>query len=121
MSLTALGADEIARRLFRYRECHTALPGAESVGPAQLEQFHRDGFLAVENVFSPAEVAEAKEAISFLIAGGNPAYEHVFLEDVAEGADVPPEERELYVRKLHYFVDFEPRLARLSQQPTLVR
>ncbi|HEX4147106.1 MAG TPA: phytanoyl-CoA dioxygenase family protein [Pirellulales bacterium] len=120
MSLTALGADEIARRLFRYTECHTPLPGVESVGPEHLDQFRRDGFLAVENVFSPAEVEEAKQALSFLIAGGNPAYRDVFLEDVAEGAEIAPHEREPYVRKLHYFVDFEPRLARLAAQPALV-
>ena len=120
MSLTALGPDEIARRLFRYDECHTPVPSVESVTDAHLEQFHRDGFLAVEGVLSPAEIEDAKQALSFLIAGGNPEYRDVFLEDAVEGVEIPPGEREAYVRKLHYFVDFEPRLARIAAQPALV-
>ena len=120
MSLTALGPDQIARRLFRYTESRVPIAGAAAVSDEHLEQFYRDGFLAVEGVFSPDEVEEAKAALSFLIAGGNPDYDQVFLEDVAQGVEVPADQRELYVRKLHYFVDFEPRLARLAHHPTLV-
>ncbi len=79
----------------------------------------------MEGVFSAAEFEEAKQGISFLIAGGNPAYQDIFLEDVASDGrggqvEIPPHEREGYVRKLHYFVDFEPRLARIAAQPALV-
>ncbi len=60
-------------------------------------------------------------AISHLIAGGNPDYQGVHLEEVDPGADIPPGEREPYVRKLMHFVDFDPRLGKIAAHPALVR
>jgi len=41
--------------------------------PAQIESFHRDGFLVLPNLFSPAEVAILKGALPAVYAEENPA------------------------------------------------
>lgn len=120
MSLTSLGADEIARRLFRYDRCRAALTDKAQFGAGSLDQFRQDGFVAIEGLLSPSEIATATAALSFLIAGGNPAYAGVSLEDVAQGDRPGPADREPYVRKLLGFVDFEPRLALLAHHPSVL-
>ena len=120
MSLTSLGADEIARRLFRYDRSHAALTDKSQFGAGNLDQFRQDGFVAIEGLLSPSEIATATAALSFLIAGGNPAYAGVSLEDVAQGDRPGPADREPYVRKLLGFVDFEPRLALIAHHPSVL-
>jgi len=41
--------------------------------PAQIESFHRDGFLVLPNLFSPSEVAILKGALPAIYAEENPA------------------------------------------------
>lgn len=41
--------------------------------PAQIERFHRDGFLVLPNLFSPTEIAILKKALPSLYAEENPA------------------------------------------------
>jgi phytanoyl-CoA hydroxylase len=151
MSFTHLGSEAIAERLFRFDKTYTPCPAGEAFGEKQLQQFHRDGFVAVEGLFSPAEVRSAQQAISRLIALGAPASDassrvarpagssdgaalassgfedstshtlQIYMEPAADGREIPPEGREPYVRKLHYFVDIEPALAAISDQPLFRR
>jgi phytanoyl-CoA hydroxylase len=120
MSLTALGNEEIAARLYPGKVIHEALPHPDAVTDAAIEEFRRMGFLAVENVYSPQEVQSAKEALSFLIDGGNPGYTGVQFEKGAEVEGLTAEERELFVRKIMSFVNFEPRLKAMAEQKTLL-
>ncbi len=142
MSLTALGSKEIAQRLFRFDKIHTPWQADATFGQEQLDQFHRDGFVAIEGLFSAAEVLSAQQAISRLIAAGAgdnfvvdgnvPASiatvsrtadssaagtTQIYLEAAAGGGEIPPDRREQYVRKLQSFVDADPHLAAISNQP----
>jgi phytanoyl-CoA hydroxylase len=119
MSMTKLGTDHIARNLYRNDRVHTAVPHPDAITDEHLRQYAEQGFLAIENVFTPSEVDAAKAGISALIAGDNN-------KDVVEfekGVDVTGmsvEEREKYVRKIMWFVDREPRLKAMSSHPKLV-
>src|SRR4051794_21452745 len=98
MSLTTMSPDEIAARLYPNDRVCRPLPDPSAFGEEHLEQYRRDGFIAIENVYSSAEVEAAKAGLTFLIAGGNPEYTGVQIEDSMEGKKfASDEERESYV------------------------
>jgi phytanoyl-CoA hydroxylase len=124
MSMTALGSAEIGRRLYRSERVHTAIEHPSLINAEHMRQYWTDGFIAVNDVFTPAEVQAALDGLTHLIRGGNPDYKGVQLEEaVAQDVDpasVAPDDRERYVRKLMRFVDFDARLLAMSKQATLV-
>jgi phytanoyl-CoA hydroxylase len=102
---------------------------AETLTEAQVRRFHEQGWLALEGVFSPAEIEIAKAALSDFILGRitpKDGRTHVQEEPAlrrADGTLVPetPEERELRVRKVFDFTHHDDRLASLTRQPRLRR
>ena len=118
MSLTTLGPDRIAKTLYRYDSVHEPVASQADLTAEHLSRFKKLGFLAVENVFSADEVKTYSQAITDLVAAGNPKI--ISFEEVAKGRDLSPEEREGYVRKCMYFVKHEPRLRAMSEHPVLV-
>jgi phytanoyl-CoA hydroxylase len=118
MSLTEFGPDVIAQKLYRYDRVHTALPGVEAFGEAQVKEYLERGFVAIENVFTPEEVATYGQALTDLIAQGDPRI--VQFEEAGMGKNLSPLEREGYVRKCNRFVEFEPRLKGMSRHPKLI-
>jgi phytanoyl-CoA hydroxylase len=120
MSLTALGSEQIARKLYRYDRVCAPVPHPEAFSDEHVRQFHDEGYIAVENVFSDREVEDAKAALRFLIDGGNPAYDGAQLEDAAIGKNLTAEEKESYVRKVMSFVDYDARLKQMCEHPALM-
>jgi phytanoyl-CoA hydroxylase len=124
MSLTTLGPAEIGRRLYKSERIHTAIEHPSLINAEHMRQYWTDGFIAVNNVFAPVEVADAIAGLTHLIRGSNPTYKGVLLEEaIANNMDVdavPPDEREQYVRKVMKFVDFDARLKAMSTQATFV-
>ncbi len=118
MSFTSLGNAQIARQLYRYDQVHQARPSPVAFTDEHVAQFSQLGFVAIENVFTPQEVQDAKDGLRFLIGGGNPAYDGVEFEAAAAGKNLAPDEKELYVRKTMHFVDFDTRLKLMSEQAT---
>jgi len=118
MSLTSLGPSTIASRLYRYERICTPIASPAKITDEHVREYHERGFIAVENVFSPAEVATYKQAISDLIAIGDPRV--VQFEPAGRDKALSPDEREKFVRKCMWFVQYEPRLMAMSEHPTLV-
>ena len=101
-----------AADLYRYsRVADTAQSPAELTDD-HIKAYHRNGFLAVENVLTPDEVAECRAALNDLIQGNVPGYND--LQPEAQFKEKWPQmsadERADAVRKVWRFVDFEPRL-----------
>ena len=104
-------------------------PFAESLTADQVQQFRDQGWLALEGVFSPAEVEVAKLALADFIHGRitpKDGRTHVQEEPALRNADgslapETPEERELRVRKVFDFTHHDERLQRLTLQPRLRR
>jgi phytanoyl-CoA hydroxylase len=119
MSLTTLGPDTIAQKLYTPKTLHTPLPHPSQITEKHIKNYWNDGFLAVENVFSPTEIESAKAGLAHLIAGNNPDFKGISFEESVDVKNLNPEQREAYVRKLMYFTEFEPRLQALSEHPTL--
>jgi phytanoyl-CoA hydroxylase len=117
MSL-ALNPEQIAQKLYRYDRIHQPIASPADLNESHVEQYHRQGFLAVEKVFSTEEIEEYSRAITDVVAEGDPKI--VSFEAAAEGRALTPAERERYVRKCMWFVEREPRLKAMSQHKTLV-
>src|SRR5688500_3611891 len=120
MSMTMLGSEQIAKRLYRYDRVHAPLANPKQFTDEHVRQFRELGFVAIENFYSPAEVQDAKDALRFLIDGGNPAYDGVQFEAAAEGKQLTPEQKESYVRKIMSFVEFDARLQHMCAHPSLM-
>jgi phytanoyl-CoA hydroxylase len=120
MSMTQLGPAGIAARLYKFDRTHAAVAHPSQLTDADFRRYHEDGFLAVNNVFTPAEVQAAKEGLSHLINGGNPQFTGVEFE-----TELPPgltaDEKERYVRKLMWFVDHDARLGAMVANETFLK
>lgn len=116
--------DEYPEQLYAYNGIATGVNGFESVTPAHLDQFHEQGYLVVNNAFTPGEVQDALDGLFALIAGQNPEYHGLMFEKKAKGLNVktlPPEEKQDYVRKFMWFVEYETRLKAMAEHPKLLK
>src|SRR5262245_21076390 len=109
-----------AELLYRNERVHTALSGPAALDDEQVELFHRVGFVAVENLYTEAEVASAKQALSELIASPLVEQMHVDMERVSHDRELAPSEREPFVRKIMWFTKHEPRLHAMCFAPRLI-
>jgi phytanoyl-CoA hydroxylase len=124
MSYTALGADAIAARLYRHDQIHTALNSPDDFGDEHLRQYRELGFVAINNIFPPEMVADAKAALRELILYGAKRQDldlMVQIEPAADGKPIPQDQRELYVRKLMYFTQHDERLRRMCEYEPMLR
>lgn len=118
MSLTALGLEHIAQSLYHYDHLHEPVASPDALDESAVATFERDGFLAVENVFTPAEVESYKLALRELVNEGNP--DVVTFEQGVDVSSMPFEQREKYVRKLWQFTAHNRVLESMSQHPMLI-
>ena len=117
--MTAAAIDP--KNLYRYTRTAEALPAPGALTEAHIADYHRDGFVAVQNVLSPDEVAEARQALDDLIHGRVPAYDGIQPEPEVKDrwATMTTDERADSVRKVWRFVEQEPRLRALIEHPAL--
>jgi hypothetical protein len=120
MSLTYTPAEQIAERLYTPAGTYTPLPSLEALDTDALNAYQRDGFIAIEGIFAPEEVAAAKDGLAHLIGGGDPTFQGVQFEAGVDVASLTPEQREPYVRKLMHFVDYDVRLRALGEHPRIL-
>jgi phytanoyl-CoA hydroxylase len=106
---------------------HSLEPAPQALSEEQIEQFHRDGYLAFSDVFTPEEVAGARSALTELlqklIADG---YEHSgnfwthvggqFRVQFEKGytPDISDPDLELKLRKFQRYVNQHPLLQSLE-------
>lgn len=88
------------------------LDGLGSVSADDIEQFHREGFLAIQNAYSQDEVREAMDAIADLTGDRESEVRVVQFErgQKEKVMEANGEARELLVRKLTRFVGHDSRL-----------
>lgn len=103
----------IPHDLYRYDRAAAVSPLPDMLSDADVAAYQRDGFVAFNAVLTPAEVAEARAALTDLLNGRVPGYEGVQPEHDQKPlwANATPEERADMVRKVWLFAEYEPRLA----------
>jgi phytanoyl-CoA hydroxylase len=88
-----------------------------------VADYRLDGYIAVEGAFNSRQVSEAIVGIDHLISGQIPGFRGIQWEtaggDRLRSMDL--NERRDAVRKLIYFVEYEPRLRALAQDEQLLR
>ncbi len=98
------------------------IPDLDSLTPGDENFYKESGYLSVARAFSPAEMTAAMEGLLHLIGGGNPEFKGIIFEasvrDVLDTLTL--DERQDKVRKLAWFVEFEPRLKAIAQHPALL-
>ncbi len=109
--------------LYRKRATIQAIPGGLAAITDQHIALYREcGFLAINDVFTPAKVQAGIAGIEHLVMGRNPSFKGVQFEALARErlVDMALDERLDYVRKLMWFVDFDERLHALAYAPDLI-
>lgn len=108
-----------------YRTSTFARPvqgGLDAITQEHLDFYEQEGYLAVEDAFTPAEVDAAKHGLLDLIMGSKPDFEGILYEKKAAErlGELSLDERQDAVRKLIYFVKHEARLDALASHPKLL-
>jgi phytanoyl-CoA hydroxylase len=109
--------------LYHYDAIARGVEGFDGVGEAEIELFHQQGYLVVHHAFNPKEVKDATDGLVHLLSGEVPDFTGVMYEQKAQGLPVeqmPPEERQDYVRKFMWFTKHEPRLDAIAHHPRLL-
>jgi phytanoyl-CoA hydroxylase len=90
---------------------------------ATLDRYNRDGYLAVEDAFTPQEVADALAGLDDLIMGKKEGFTGILYEHKAREIlpTLPLEKRMDAVRKFMCFTEHDLRLKALEQHPKLKR
>lgn len=94
----------------------------EEVTDTWIERYQAQGYLVVHRAFTLREVEAAKQGVTDLIKGSNPAFRGIQYEAVAR--DILPtltdEQREGVVRKLMQFTPYDARLQAIAEHPRLL-
>ncbi|NJN80826.1 MAG: phytanoyl-CoA dioxygenase family protein [Caldilineaceae bacterium] len=109
--------------LYQYDGVASGVDDFASIGAHEIATFHEQGFLVVQNAFSTAEVDATLAGLLHLIGGGNPDFSGVMFEHAARDQpidDMPAEQKQDFVRKFMWFVDFDERLSALAHHPALI-
>lgn len=103
--------------LYRYDRVATPLCGPEAVDCAAAETYARDGYLAVADVLTAAQVDEAKAALADFIHGRIEAPDWVLMPEPALKEKYPGltgQAREDATRKVFLFCPYDARLQTLA-------
>ncbi|MCC5805846.1 MAG: phytanoyl-CoA dioxygenase family protein [Opitutales bacterium] len=116
------GAEPHDPGLYKSAGVATGVDGFAAVTDEHLDFYAQEGYLAIENAFSPAATRDAANGLVDLIMGANPEFKGIVFEAKAAAKldTLSAEERQDAVRKLMHFVDFEPRLAAIANDPRLL-
>ena len=120
-------AEEVKRQLYRtdYSAVGRILPSyLEQLSKEDIDFYRRNGYLAMEGLFSTGEVEEYKAALGDVLHRRVPWDEKLFVQEepfYAEGgSDDQVTDPELRIRKIFHFVQIEPRLKRAAFHQKLV-
>ena len=108
--------------LYNYSAVADKLDGLEAVTAEQVARFREQGYLAVENAFTPEVVRAALEGLLDLVDGKYPDYLGLEFEKGVRGLapTLPREQKQDHVRKFWRFVEYEPRLKALAEHPKML-
>ena len=109
--------------LYRYAALASqGVDGLRAVTAADIAQFHERGYLVVRQAFSAAEIKAGLTGLVDLIDGKNPDFKGLQFENAVKDklVTLSAEEKVDAIRKLFYYVEFDPRLKALAFQPKLL-
>lgn len=106
--------------LYRYDATPQRIARLADIGPEEVAFFHAEGYLVVDEAFTPAQAEAALAAVHDLIDGVDPTFRGVQLEAEFRGRALDVSARRLAVRKLMGYVDYDERFQNLAADPVLM-
>jgi phytanoyl-CoA hydroxylase len=108
--------------LYDHHGVAEALDGFNAVGEAELAHFEEQGFLAIDNAFSPDEVKAALEGMLDVIDGKYPGYRGIQFEAAARHLlpTLSRENKQDVVRKISNFIQWDARLHAIATHRRLL-
>jgi len=113
------GGDAYEPALYAAPGIARPLPGLE-VGPAEVQEFRDEGFLAVAQALTRTEVDQAQEGLRALARAGSPAdiqYERMAQDRLGQ---LSADERLDVTRKFMWFSEHDARLRALAHHPGIL-
>ncbi len=110
--------------LYRFDTVANSITGGfSSVRQTDIEYFHQNGYLVIEDAFTDKEIEEALAGMVYLMDGKNPDFRAIQFEaKLAKRKDeMKPKERRDAIRKIFNFVNHESRLKALSEHEGLIQ
>jgi phytanoyl-CoA hydroxylase len=116
------GIDHPMVELYRTEVMAEGVPGFGAVDDAAIARFHEQGFLVIDDAFDAATVEAGLAGLLDLIDGRHPDFNGIQFEAAAvtQLPTMPRERKQDAVRKLMNFVEHEPRLSAISDDPRLI-
>lgn len=116
------GLDGDVDDLYHYSREATGVANFDAVTDDAYRQFAEQGYLVIEEAFTPAEVEGALAGLLDVIDGKYPEFAGIQFEAKARDLlpTLAPEAKQDVVRKLIAFVEYEPRLAAIAHHPKLL-
>lgn len=108
--------------LYNFSGIANGVETLDDVSAEQIARFHDQGYLVVHNAFTGDEVQSALDGLLYLISGQHPDFTGLMFENQAKGVsvdDLPAEEKQDYLRKFMWFVEYDERLKALADHPKL--
>lgn len=114
--------DVCAEDLYKTEVEAVGFDGFDAIDDAAISRYRAEGYLAIHNAFTPAEVQAATSGLLDLIGGKVAGYRGIQYEAGAKAIldTIAPEEHQDYVRKLWKMCVAEPRLRAIAEHPKLV-
>jgi phytanoyl-CoA hydroxylase len=115
--------DDYAPDLYHFDGIASGVATLDSITDDEIDLFYEQGYLAVEQAFTPDEVTDALDGLLHLLSGQVADFKGVMYEKAAAGVnvhDLSPEEKQDYVRKFMWFVNYDQRLHAMAHHPKLL-
>jgi phytanoyl-CoA hydroxylase len=109
-------------QLYKHHGVHRALNGWDALTEEQVARYEEQGFLAIDNAFTPSEVSAALDGMLDVIGGKYPGYKGIQFEAVARELlpTLSPEQKQDVVRKISHFTQWDARLHAIATHPKLL-
>ncbi len=99
--------------LYQYDTVADSISGGFSaVTNAEIQYFHQNGYLVIQDAFSNKEIQDAIDGMVYLMDGKNPDFRGIQFEPklVKYKDEMNPDERRDAIRKIHGYIEYDPRL-----------
>jgi len=108
--------------LYQYHALAGGVANFATITDEHVARFHEQGYLVVEQAFSPPEVEGSLAGLLELIDGKQPTFTNIQFEAKARTIlpTLSPEQKQDAVRKLMGFVEYDARLKAIAEHPALL-
>jgi phytanoyl-CoA hydroxylase len=108
--------------LYQYHALAGGVANFATITDEHVARFHEQGYLVVEQAFSPPEVEGSLAGLLDLIDGKQPTFTNIQFEAKARAIlpTLSPEQKQDAVRKLMGFVEYDARLKAIAEHPALL-